>query len=72
MTSKKVAVELDAPEKLAAGEHLKATARLTVPEEDQGKLCTGAWYLNGELMSEEPLILGKGGCDLRLCAELYS
>lgn len=57
---KNVAVELDAPEKLAAGEHLKATARLTVPEEDQGKLCTGAWYLNGELMSEEPLILGKG------------
>lgn len=57
---KDVAVELEAPDKLAAGDTLKATARLTVPTQDQGKLCTGSWYLNGELMAEEPLILGQG------------
>lgn len=55
-----VQVDLDAPAKLAAGAHLKATAKLTVPEEDVGKLCTASWYLNGELMEETPLRLGQG------------
>ena len=37
-----------------------STARLTVPEEDQGKRCTALWYLNGTLMQQTPVILGKG------------
>lgn len=54
-----VAVTLDAPADLPAGEVLKATAHITAPEEDLGKLCTAAWYLNGALMSETPFILGE-------------
>ena len=57
---KNVEVEVEAPAKLPAGESLKATAHLTVPEEDLGKLCTGSWYLNGELMSQAPVRLGQG------------
>lgn len=54
-----VQVSLTAPDTLAAGAELKATANLTVPEEDEGKLCTASWYINGELMSQSPVILGK-------------
>lgn len=56
---KNVTVDLKAPKDLAAGETLQATARLTVPEEDLGKRCVGLWYLNGELMEQTDLILGK-------------
>lgn len=54
-----VELKLNAPSALAAGETLRATARLTVPEEDRGKLCTIAWYLNGECMQEQKLLLGQ-------------
>lgn len=54
-----VDVSLSAPNTLAAGKVLEATANLTVPEEHVGKLCTGSWYLNGELMEQEPVLLGK-------------
>lgn len=53
-----VEVSLSSPGHLAAGEVLKATANLTVPEGHQGKLCTGSWYLNGELMAQELVLLG--------------
>ena len=53
-----VTVSLSAPNHLAAGDVLKATANLSVPEKHQGKLCTGSWYLNGELMAQEPVLLG--------------
>ena len=55
-----VQVTLDAPTTLPAGNHLKAIARLTVPEGDQGKLCTGTWYLNGKKVQEAPVLLGSG------------
>lgn len=54
-----VQVSLTAPDTLAAGAELKATANLTVPQEDVGKLCTASWYINGELMSQSSVILGK-------------
>ncbi len=53
-----VTVSLAAPETLKAGAALEATANLTVPEKDQGKLCTASWYLNGKLMQETPVLLG--------------
>lgn len=56
---KNVDVSLTAPDTLPAGDVLRATANLNVPEEDVGKLCTGSWYLNGELMSQQPMILGR-------------
>lgn len=56
----KVKVQLDAPKVLAAGETLKATAHLTCSDADKGKLCTGSWYLNGQLAEESPVILGSG------------
>ena len=55
-----VDVDLYVPEDLPAGKSLRDTARLTVPEEDQGKRCTALWYLNGKLMQQTPVILGKG------------
>ena len=55
-----VSVSVQAPATLPAGEHLKATARLSVPEGDQGKICTGIWYLNDVKVQEEPIILGSG------------
>ncbi len=54
-----VEVRLDAPHTLPAGKVLKVTADLTVPEEQVGKLCTASWYLNGKLMDQEPVLLGK-------------
>ena len=54
-----VELKLNAPSALPAGETLRATARLTVPEEDKGKLCTISWYLNGECMQEQKLLLGQ-------------
>ena len=54
-----VEVSLSAPHTLAAGKVLKATANLTVPEEHVGKLCTASWYLNGQLMEQETVLLGK-------------
>ncbi|MBR5534886.1 MAG: S-layer homology domain-containing protein [Ruminiclostridium sp.] len=53
-----VTVSLTSPDHLPAGGVLKATANLTVPEEHYGKLCTGSWYLNGELMEQESVLLG--------------
>ena len=53
-----VEVALDCPNHLPAGDVLKATANITVPQEHQGKLCTGSWYLNGELMAQETFLLG--------------
>lgn len=53
-----VTVSLSAPGHLPAGDVLKATANLTVPQEHLGKLCTGSWYLNGELLAQEPVLLG--------------
>ena len=55
-----VQVTLDAPTTLPAGNHLKAIARLTVPEGDQGKLCTGTWYLTGKKVQEAPVLPGSG------------
>lgn len=54
-----VEISLSAPDTLAAGQVLKAKANLTVPEEHIGKLCTAAWYLNGELMERQTVRLGK-------------
>ncbi len=56
---KEVEIALFVPGKLPAGEHLRASAKLTVPEQDIGKRCTALWYLNDELMQQSPLILGK-------------
>ena len=55
----KVKAVIQAPKTLPAGEHLRAVARLTVPEEDLGKVCTGAWYLNGQKVQEQTVILGQ-------------
>ena len=61
-----VTVDVQAPKTLPAGEHLKATACLTFPEADRGKLCSGVWYLNGQKVQEAPVILGRGNptCDV--------
>ena len=56
----KVRIGLEAPSTLPAGDHLRATAHLTISEGDMGKRCTGAWYLNGEKVQETPVILGSG------------
>ena len=53
-----VKVSVEAPATLPAGEHLRASAHLTVSEGDVGKVCTGAWYLNGEKVQEDPVVLG--------------
>lgn len=55
-----VEINLAAPTNLAAGQTLQATAHLTVPEADRGKACTGTWYLNGEAMQTQSIVLGKG------------
>ena len=55
-----VNIDLTAPAHLAAGQTLKATAQLTVPEADRGKVCTGTWYLNGEALQTQEIVLGKG------------
>lgn len=55
-----VGIDLVSPETLAAGQTLKATAQLTVPRADIGKVCTGTWYLNGEAMQTQDIVLGKG------------
>lgn len=54
-----VSVKLDAPSKLKAGETLRATAKVSVPEEHQGKLCTAVWYINDEEMDQTPFLLGE-------------
>lgn len=56
-----VRVTVEAPEHLDAGETLAATARFAIAPEDEGKLCTGTWYLNGEAMEETTLRLGQDG-----------
>ena len=55
-----VGVSIQTPDYLPAGKHLEATAHLSIPEGDRGKLCTGTWYLNGEKVQEEPILLGSG------------
>ena len=50
---------LSAPDTLPAGQTLKVSADLTVPDGLKGKLCSAAWYLNGEPISEGPVLLGK-------------
>lgn len=56
---KDVTAELRAPSKLPAGGRVRVTAKLDVPEQDVGKVCTALWYLNGELMQQTPFILGE-------------
>ena len=55
-----VGVSVQAPDYLPAGKRMEATAHLSVPEGDRGKLCTGTWYLNDKKVQEEPIILGSG------------
>lgn len=50
---------LSAPASVPAGETLKATGSLTLPDGLKGKLCSAAWYINDQLISEEPVLLGK-------------
>lgn len=54
-----VEVSLEVPSRLPAGQVLKATADLTVPQAQAGKLCTATWYLNGERMQEQIILLGQ-------------
>ncbi|MCF0123871.1 MAG: L,D-transpeptidase family protein, partial [Ruminiclostridium sp.] len=54
-----VSVSLSAPQSLPAGGVLRAAASITAPDSCMGKLCTGLWYLNGDLMQEQPILLGK-------------
>lgn len=56
---KDVEIALSVPGTLPAGEHLRASAKLKVPEQDIGKRCTALWYLNDELMQQSPFVLGK-------------
>ena len=55
-----VDVSVQAPDYLPAGKLLEVTAHLSISEGDRGKVCNGAWYLNGEKLLEEPVILGSG------------
>lgn len=54
-----VEASLRVPGRLPAGQTLKATTDLTVPQEQAGKLCTATWYLNGEAMSKQTILLGQ-------------
>ena len=54
-----VNVSLSLPSTLPAGETLRVSAQISCPTEDMGKLCIGSWYFNGELVSQEPVLLGK-------------
>ena len=53
-----VKIRVDCPGSLPAGERLEATAHITYAPEEEGRLCTGAWVLNGETLQEAPIILG--------------
>ncbi len=52
------AVTVTAPEVLAAGAPLTATATVDTPE--AGQVCTGTWYLDGEQVAAAPYVLGSG------------
>lgn len=52
------AVTVTAPEVLAAGAPLTATATVDTPE--AGQVCTGTWYLDGERVAAAPYVLGSG------------
>ena len=54
-----VGLSLSMPSSLEAGKTLRVSAQISCPPEDTGKLCTGTWYFNGELVSQEPVLLGK-------------
>ena len=54
-----VEMSVSGPGNLAAGDSLKASVNLTVPEQHFGKLCTLSWYLNDSCMQEQSFLLGQ-------------
>lgn len=54
-----VEMSISGPGHLAAGDTLKASVGLTVPEQHMGKLCTLSWYLNDTCMQEQTFLLGQ-------------
>ena len=51
-------IAVTAPETLAAGAPLTATATVDTPE--AGQVCAGTWYLDGKQVASAPYVLGSG------------
>lgn len=62
-------IDVTAPETLAAGAPLNASATVDTPE--TGKVCTGTWYLDGKQVATAPYVLGSGAVSCTPTIDYY-